>query len=333
MKKQNFTKLRHIVQNFKNKKILVIGDLILDEFIWGTVSRISPEAPVPVVWVDNESFMPGGAANVANNLSSLGAKVYLAGVIGSDERGAILKGELKHKGIETTGVLTDSTRPTTLKTRVIAHQQQVVRIDRERVEHIKERVIGKVINYTKNIIEEIDALIIEDYGKGLISPHLLKPILNLAKKHKKIISIDPKEDHFSYYKGATVITPNHHEAFRASGLKESDKGSLKKVGEFLLKKLKIKIALITLGEEGMAVFEEGKPPKKIPTIAQEVYDVSGAGDTVISSYTLSLASGATPIQAAHIANCAAGIVVGKVGISSVEQDELIKKIREETLNP
>jgi len=333
MKKQSYTKLRCIVQNFKNKKILVLGDLILDEFIWGKVSRISPEAPVPVVWVDNESFMPGGAANVANNLSSLGAKVYLAGVIGSDDRGAILKGELQHKGIETTGILTDSTRPTTLKTRVIAHQQQVVRIDRERVEHIKERVIGKVINYVKSIIEEIDALVIEDYGKGLISPHLLKPILSLAKKHKKIISVDPKEDHFSYYKGATVITPNHHEAFRASGVKESDKGSLKKVGEFLLKKLKTKIALVTLGEEGMAVFEEGKPPKKIPTIAQEVYDVSGAGDTVISSYTLSLASGATPIQAAHIANCAAGIVVGKVGISIVEQDELIKKIREEILNP
>jgi len=332
MKKQNFNKLKAIIQNFRNKKIMVIGDLILDEFIWGKVSRISPEAPVPVVWVENESFMPGGAANVANNINSLGAKAYLVGVIGKDSRGGILRGELEHKGIDTKGVIVDSGRPTILKTRVIAHQQQVVRIDKEKIDGLKEKTVKRIVNHVKDVIGQMDGLIIEDYGKGLITPNLLKPILKLAKKHKKIISVDPKEDHFSYYKGATVITPNHNEASKAAGTKILDKASLRKVGNCLLNKLKTKVVLITLGEEGMAVFQEGTAFRRIPTIAQEVYDVSGAGDTVISSYALSLASGATPIQAAHIANCAGGIVVGKVGISAIDQDELIKRIREEILN-
>ncbi len=331
MKTQSYTRLKSIISEYKNKKILVIGDLILDEFIWGKVSRISPEAPVPVVWVDNESFMPGGAANVANNISSLGAKVYLVGVVGNDDRAAILRGELEHKGINTDGIAADATRPTTLKTRVIAHQQQVVRIDKERIDYIKDRIVNKIVNYVKKSIDEIDAILIEDYGKGLIAPKLLKPIVDLAKKYKKTISVDPKEEHFSFYRGVTVITPNYQEASKAVGFKISDKASLKKAGQILLNKFKVKIVVITLGEKGMAVFEEGRPPKRIPTMAQEVYDVSGAGDTVISSFTLSLASGATPIQAAHIANCAAGIVVGKVGISVVNEDELIGRIREETL--
>ncbi|NQT22194.1 MAG: D-glycero-beta-D-manno-heptose-7-phosphate kinase, partial [Candidatus Omnitrophica bacterium] len=189
MKNQSYTKLKAIISDYKNKNILVIGDLILDEFIWGKVSRISPEAPVPVVWVDNESFMPGGAANVANNITSLGGKAYLTGIVGSDERAGILKGELDHKGIVTDGIVTDTTRPTTLKTRVIAHQQQVVRIDKERTDHIKDRVVNKIINYVKKVISDIDAIVIEDYGKGLITPRLLKPVLALAKRHKKIISV------------------------------------------------------------------------------------------------------------------------------------------------
>ena len=331
MKSQSFTKLKNIIQEFKKKKILVVGDLILDEYIWGKVSRISPEAPVPVVWVDNESYMPGGAANVANNICSLGAKAYLAGIVGKDERAAILKGALAHKGIETEGILTDSSRPTILKTRVIAHHQQVVRIDRESVEPVKDRLLAKMIAYVDRVIGEIDAIIIEDYGKGLITPKLLKPVMKIAKKHKKIVSVDPKEEHFSYYKGVTVITPNNKEASIAAGFKIRDKASLKKAGQILLNKFNLKTVIITLGEEGMAVFETGRAMRKIPTIAQEVFDVSGAGDTVISAFTLSLASGATSIQAAHISNCAAGIVVGKVGTSVVDPDTLINRIREETV--
>ena len=329
MKRQSFTKLKGIISSFRDKKILVIGDLILDEFIWGKVSRISPEAPVPVVWVDNESFMPGGASNVANNINSLGGKAYIVGVVGNDERAGILKGELEHRGVNIDGIFTDPQRPTILKTRVIAHQQQVVRIDKEKVEPLRDSSIKKIVSFIEGAIDEVDGLIVEDYGKGLITPKLLEKVIPIAKKKRKIIAVDPKEEHFSYYKGVTLLTPNNAEASRAAGFEIKDKATLKKVGLELLKKLKVRVLLITLGEEGMMVFEKGKPPKKIETIAQEVFDVSGAGDTVASTYTLSLISGANPIQAAHIANCAAGVVVGKVGIAVVTQDEIIERIKEE----
>lgn len=329
MKSQNFNKLKNIISNFRDKKVLVIGDLILDEFIWGKVSRISPEAPVPVVRVENESFMPGGASNVANNINALGGKAYLVGVVGNDERAGILKGELEHRGVNIDGIVSDPQRPTILKTRVIAHQQQVVRIDKEKIDPLKEKTVKKIVNFVSGVIDEIDGVIVEDYGKGLITPGLLGRIVPLAKKKRKIIAVDPKEEHFSYYKGVTVLTPNNAEASRAVGFNIKDKASLKKAGFELLKKLKTRIMLITLGEDGMMVFEQGKSPKKIETIAQEVFDVSGAGDTVVSSYVLSLLSGASSIQAAHIANCAAGVVIGKIGIAIVTQDEVIKRIKEE----
>jgi len=327
MKSLSFNRIKSLVSSFKEKKILVIGDLILDEFIWGKVSRISPEAPVPVVWAKDESFMPGGASNVANNINSLGGKAYIVGIVGNDDRAAILKGELEHRGVNVDGVFNDSQRPTILKTRVIAHQQQVVRIDHEKIEPPKESLIRKIKNYVENVIDEMDGIIVEDYGKGLITPKLLDAIVPLAKKKKKIIAVDPKEEHFSYYKGVTLITPNSSEASKAVGFEIKDKSSLKRAGHELLKKLKARIVLITLGEDGMVVFEKGKPPKKIETVAQEVFDVSGAGDTVISTYILSLLSGASPINAAHIANCAAGVVVGKVGIAVVTQDEIIDGVR------
>jgi len=330
MKKTSFADYRKIVGDFKDAGVLVIGDLILDEFLWGEVSRISPEAPVPVVWVKTESFMPGGASNVANNLRSLGAKVSLAGVIGDDEHGTILKGELERSGVNVNGVITDGSRPTTLKTRVVAHHQQVVRIDKERVVTLNDRIMSKISSYVKDNIKDLDAIIIEDYGKGVITPKLLSRIIPLAKSGKKIIAVDPKEEHFRYYRGVSVITPNNHEASKAVGFDITDTPTLKKAGTRLLNRLNCSIALITLGEKGMAVFQRGRPMKHIPTVAQEVYDVSGAGDTVIAAYTLSLASGADPVQAAHISNCAAGIVVGKVGIAVVTPEELIERIKAET---
>jgi len=330
MKKTSFADYRKIVGDFKDARVLVIGDLILDEFLWGEVSRISPEAPVPVVWVKTESFMPGGASNVANNLRSLGAKVSLAGVIGDDEHGTILKGELERSGVNVNGVITDGSRPTTLKTRVVAHHQQVVRIDKERVVTLNDRIMSKISSYVKDNIKDLDAIIIEDYGKGVITPKLLSRIIPLAKSGKKIIAVDPKEEHFRYYRGVSVITPNNHEASKAVGFDITDTPTLKKAGTRLLNRLNCSIALITLGEKGMAVFQRGRPMKHIPTVAQEVYDVSGAGDTVIAAYTLSLASGADPVQAAHISNCAAGIVVGKVGIAVVTPEELIERIKAET---
>lgn len=332
MKQQDFSRLKQVIANFKDANILVIGDLILDEFLWGDVSRISPEAPVPVVWVRQESFMPGGASNVANNLRSLGARTFIAGVIGDDSRGAILKGELEQKGIDTSGVITDESRPTTLKTRVVAQHQQVVRIDKEKTDPLDDAMISRIIHYVKNIIDKMDAVIIEDYGKGVITPKLLKSIVPLARLHKKIISVDPKEEHLKYYQGISLITPNNHEASKAVGFQIKDGVTLKKAGEVMLKKFKCKIVLITLGENGMAVFQKNKPMKHISTVAQEVFDVSGAGDTVIACYTLALASGADPAQAAHISNCAAGIVVGKVGIAVVTPDELINRVRREIAN-
>ena len=331
MKIGDFNKLKKVIGDFKNAKVLVVGDLILDEFIWGDVSRISPEAPVPVVWVKRESFMPGGASNVANNLRSLGARTYLAGVIGDDESGSILKGELEQKNIDVSGVLVDESRPTTLKTRVVARHQQVVRIDKERPDGLSDDLIKRIIRNAKNVIDEVDALIIEDYGKGVITPRLLKEIVPFAKARKKIISVDPKEEHLKYYNGITLITPNNHEASNAVGFEIKDDVTLKKAGQALLKKFKCRIALITLGENGMAVFEKGKPMKHMPTVAQDVFDVSGAGDTVIASYTLALASGADPLQAAHISNCAGGIVVGKVGIAVVTPEELIDRINRERI--
>jgi rfaE bifunctional protein kinase chain/domain len=327
MKTISFNKIKNTVENFKNAKVLVVGDLILDEFLWGDVSRISPEAPVPVVWVKKESFMPGGASNVANNLSALGANVRLVGVIGDDERGAILKGSLEQKGVNTAGIITDDSRPTILKTRVVAQHQQVVRIDKESMDPLSPAIVAKLIRYIESIMKDVDAVIIEDYGKGVITPALLSKIVPSAKRHNKIISVDPKEENFKYYRGISVITPNNHEASKAVGFKIKDAATLIKAGQSLLKKLNCKIALITLGEHGMAVFQKAKPMKQIPTVAQEVFDVSGAGDTVIASYTLSLAAGADPIMAAHIANCAAGIVVGKVGIAVVTPDELLARIK------
>ena len=329
MKRQSFSRIRKVVSTFQDKKILVIGDLILDEFIWGKVSRISPEAPVPVVWVKSESFMPGGASNVANNINSLGGRAHMVGVVGKDDRAGILKGELEHRGVNIDGVFSDAERPTILKTRVIAHQQQVVRIDKEKVDPIQESTIKKITEYVENVIDDMDGIVIEDYGKGLISPELLNKIVPLAKKKGKIIAVDPKEEHFSYYKGVTVLTPNEHEAARAVRYEIKDDASLKKAGFDLLRKLKARIILLTLGENGMMVFEQGKAPKKIETIAQEVYDVSGAGDTVAATFTLSLISGANTIQAAHIANCAAGIVVGKVGVALATQDEVVERMRQE----
>jgi len=330
MKIKELGNISKIIARFRKIRVLVVGDLILDEFIWGEVSRISPEAPVPVVWVKKESYMPGGASNVANNLRSLGASVYSVGVIGDDERGAILKGELEQKGIDTSGIVTDESRPTTLKTRVVASHQQVVRIDKESIDGIAGRVTSKMASYIEAMVKKVDAVIIEDYGKGVITPALLTRIVPAAKRAGRIISVDPKEEHFKYYRGISVITPNHHEAAKAVGFEIKDDATLKKAGAALLKKIKCGIALITLGENGMAVFQNNKPMKQIPTVAQEVFDVSGAGDTVISSYTLSLAAGADAIQSAHIANCAAGIVVGKVGIAVVTPDELINRIKKES---
>ncbi|MFH1996412.1 MAG: D-glycero-beta-D-manno-heptose-7-phosphate kinase [Candidatus Omnitrophota bacterium] len=314
------------LSNFKNKKILVVGDLILDEFIWGNVSRISPEAPVPVVWAKRESFMPGGACNVANNISSLGAKAYIIGTVGNDEAGDTLKKELERSGIETGGMIVERGRPTTLKTRVVAQNQQVVRIDKENLDPLSGTVTAKLVDNVKRVIDQVDAVILEDYGKGVVTPGLLSKVIPLAKASRTMIAVDPKEEHFYDYRGASLITPNQHEASKLAGFNIADDAKLMKAGKRLLSALHCKMVLVTLGEKGMCLFQRGLKPRKIPTMAQEVYDVSGAGDTVIAVFTLAYVSGARPVAAARIANCAAGIVVGKLGTAVVSPEELLNRI-------
>ncbi len=323
---KNKSRVREVISKFRYKNILVVGDLMLDQFIWGKVSRISPEAPVPVVWVERESFMPGGACNVAHNIQDLGSQTIVVGIIGEDSSGAILLEELRKKNLDISGIIRVKDRPTTHKTRVIAHSQQVVRIDREVVEPVPKSLVNKLLRFISDRISGVDAVIIEDYGKGVIVPYLVRNIVELGKKFKKIVSVDPKREHFRYYKNVTAITPNKSETETATGMEIRSDRDLMKAGEKLLRRLSAESVLITLGERGMCLFQRNKKPIHIPTMAREVYDVSGAGDTVIASFTLALASGASFPEAAYIANQAAGIVVGKIGTATVTKKELIREI-------
>lgn len=331
MKEKKKSRLLDLLKRFKEARILVIGDFMLDQFVWGTVKRISPEAPVPVVEVQRESYMPGGALNVANNIRTLGGIVYPCGVVGRDLEGRMLVKTMRREGIETGGVIYDETRRTTLKTRIIAHSQQVVRFDREKAEDLSKEDLADIMRFIRRVIADTDVIIVEDYGKGVIQPALLGELLKLAKKHKTPVIVDPKEKHFSYYKGVTAITPNRKEAYGA--LESSpghDKLPLKEVGKKLLSKLSCEAVLVTLGEDGMALFEKDGSLTHIPTAAREVYDVSGAGDTVIAVFSMALAVGAKMKEAARISNIAAGIVVGKLGTATVTPEEIQRALEQES---
>ncbi len=318
-----------LIKRMSRARVLVIGDLILDEFIWGTVDRISPEAPVPVVRMERESAMPGGAANVACNVRTLGGQVNVLGVVGRDGGGTRLKQELEGRGISTEWVLVDPRRPTTRKTRVIAHHQQVVRIDRERTDRVAGSVLNSGLEAVRELIPQVDGVIVEDYGKGMIHPKLLGPVIGLAKRHRKVITVDPKEENISYYRGVTALTPNKKEAALAAGVPITNETSLHKAGKRILEKLRPEVLLVTLGEEGMCLFSRnGKRPVKIPTVAREVFDVSGAGDTVIAAFTLACAAGASFQEAAVLANAAAGVVVAKVGVATCSPEELMRQMFE-----
>jgi rfaE bifunctional protein kinase chain/domain len=347
VKGYNYSTLSNIVKNFKNKKVMVIGDLLLDRYVYGKVSRISPEAPIPVLLVDEQDkYMPGGGCNVANNLVKLGAEVYLVGIVGKDkENGELkrtekLKSLLVDESIHIEGVFEDENRQTIMKTRVMAHHhphfQQIVRVDREDIHEISEDFQAKIKEYIKKNIGGMDALIIEDYGKGLITKSLLADIIKIARENKIMIAVDPKENHFDMYENVSVITPNRSEAGKGAGFVLDDFGKIEKAGEKLLNEIaKAEAVLITLGEEGMMLFQKGKSPERIPlpTKAQDVYDVSGAGDTVIGVYTLSCVSGADPVDAARLANCAAKIVVSKTGAYAVSNEELEKLLVKLELEP
>jgi rfaE bifunctional protein kinase chain/domain len=336
VKRYKYSAFADVVKSFPRKKVMVVGDLILDRYVWGKVSRISPEAPVPIMLVDkDDSYKPGGGSNVASNLAELGAKVFLVGIVGEDAYAKRLKRELTKRRINKDGVFSDSRRQTILKTRVMAYHhpyhQQIVRVDREDGHDISDKLAKKVVSFIKKRIKDVDALLIEDYGKGLITGSLLKKVIDIARKNKKIIAIDPKENHFKMYKNISVVTPNRYETEKWVGRSLDDMDSVKWAGRKLLKDTKSDVILITLGEEGMVIFQKGAKPQHIPTLEKkDVFDVSGAGDTVIGVYTLSLASGASPIDSAYIANCAAGRVVTKTGTAVVGRQELLNELKKET---
>jgi D-beta-D-heptose 7-phosphate kinase/D-beta-D-heptose 1-phosphate adenosyltransferase len=319
-------KALEIINNFSGAGVLVVGDIMVDHFIWGRVSRISPEAPVPVVDVQKDSVLLGGCANVLNSIYAMKGNVYVAGVIGPDDIGKGLLTELRQRKIDTAGIVVEKGRPTTLKTRIVAHGQQMVRFDKESRKPIPAASTKKILEYVKSLRKKIGAIVISDYSKGVISRELIEGIMKIAKDSQVYICLDPKQNDFSIYEGAYVITPNHHEAQRAVGMEITDENDLRLVGETLLKKYNFQALLITRGEEGMSLFERGSKIAHsfFPAQAKEIYDVTGAGDTVIGVLALSLAAGASLREATCLANHAAGIVVGKVGTATVSQTELIQ---------
>jgi D-beta-D-heptose 7-phosphate kinase/D-beta-D-heptose 1-phosphate adenosyltransferase len=311
------------ISKFEKCHILVIGDLMIDEYVWGEVDRISPEAPVQVVSVLRDSVTLGGAGNVVNNLVALGAQVTVAGVLGAGANADLLMKMFRELGVDTAGVTQDPTRPTTKKTRIIGGHQHVLRIDRETRQEISEEQVKTLVCFAKDRIGAFDLILVSDYGKGLLSETLLRQIIDVANQNKKRIIVDPKGLNFRKYAGATAITPNKKEASLAAGIEIVDDASLEAAGEKLLRGIPVQMVLMTCGKEDMVLFEQGKEPYRIIIgEARQVFDVSGAGDTVVSVLGLGLASGCSFRQAAAIANVAAGIVVEKVGTATVSRKEL-----------
>lgn len=315
-----------LLTSFKGKKIAVVGDLMVDRYYWGRVSRISPEAPVPVVEVESESVRLGGAANVANNIETLGGEPVLVGLIGNDHPGQLFLDILKERNLQSRGIVIDATRPTTIKTRVIAHDQHVVRIDNESKAECSDTIRHRIIDAVQNGIQELDGIILEDYNKGVITKGVIHELMAVARKYDKVVTVDPKFDNFFEYKHATVFKPNRREVEEVMGGRLRTLADVEKAGKELRELLSAENVLLTRGEEGMSLFESDGSVSHVPTMAESVQDVSGAGDTVISTLTMALASGASIKEATTMANCAGGIVVGSVGIVPIIPRELRRSV-------
>src|SRR5580698_1768603 len=322
---------KEILTAASNVRVLVVGDVMLDQFIWGSVARISPEAPVPVVDFERESFMPGGAANVARNLTALNVAAEIFGVVGKDPWARELKMHLAEHKVGCSGLMESHTRHTSVKTRIVAHKQQVVRIDRETRGGLDEKLTSRLLDVIKAQLKKANAVIVGDYGKGVVTQSLLNGLKMLCRERGIWLSLDPKPVHHLNLSNLSLITPNRKEAFELADLPDETRNanpfadkSLMMVAERLLNELRPAVLLITLGELGMLLCQRGHKPFHIPTVAQEVFDVSGAGDTVIATFTLAIASGASPVEAAILSNYAAGIVVGKLGTATTSPEELLK---------
>ncbi len=322
------------LQSLSSARILVIGDVMLDHFVWGNVRRISPEAPVPVVEVVREDLFPGGAANVARNLAAFTSHSFIMGRVGSDSAAQQLRGLLETEGVSTDTLVVHDTLPTISKTRIAARQQQIVRVDRETLAPLSDGELAEVERIVRARLPELDALIIEDYGKGFITQPLVSMLTRLAQEANKLITVDPSPRNPLDWRGASLVKPNRLEAFAAAGIDDRHNAGhaardpqLLEVGKRLLDKWQVPHVLVTLGEQGMIIFSADAPPHHIPTRAREVYDVSGAGDTAIALLTLALASGMNLHDAAEVANHASGIVVGKLGTATLTPAELLEAFK------
>jgi rfaE bifunctional protein kinase chain/domain len=327
----DYQRARQIVGKFPDLRIVTVGDLMLDEFIWGQARRISPEAPTPVVEVKRETWHLGGAGNVISNLLELGARAVPIGVVGADDAAKMLRDRFAERNARIDGVITDASRPTTRKTRVVAHSgrqyQQIVRADREDRSPVSNVVEDRIIAAFNQAISSADAVIVSDYDKGLLTPRVLRALIGAARSRAKMVCLDPKIRDFALYREVDVITPNQNEAERASGVEITDEPSLSAAARRIRDLTECKNVLITRGELGMSMLGAEEEMTHIPTTAREVYEVTGAGDTVIAALALALASGATLNEAAIIANHAAGVVVGKVGVAAVSRDELLAALK------
>jgi len=322
MVKINKKNLESIINKFKGRKVLILGDVMLDRYVWGTVERISPEAPVPVVHVSRDSLCLGGAGNVYHNLKSLGAFPILLATVGDDEWGKWIKKNLDYKK----GLYTTNDRPTITKTRIIAHQQQVVRVDEEVNEPISQKTNKKIIECIQK--EDYEGILISDYNKGMVNKYIMNDLLSIAQKRDVPVFVDPKIENISYFSPITLITPNHYEAEAIVNHPCDHNGEAERAGKEILSLITTKYIIIKRGQKGMTVLDENKQPIHIPTVAKEVYDVTGAGDTVIATASLALLSGASIQEAAFLANAAAGTVVGKMGTAVVTPEELLHLLNE-----
>lgn len=313
-------------------RILILGDIMLDEYLYGAVSRISPEAPVPVVEINDEQLRLGGAANVANNIRALGNEPILIGVVGEDDASIKLSQLLKLRNISRDNLINDEDRRTTIKTRIIGHNQQVVRADREDTKYIRAEIEAMIVDRFTWQADSINGVIISDYGKGVITDSLLASIIPICREKNIFIGVDPKESHFFSYKKVSVVTPNHHEAGFVAGTRIKTEEDLQRVGNFLMGKLEAESILITRGEKGMALFKAGHDVEYFPTLAKKVYDVTGAGDTVIAAFVSAVAGGASLDEATIVANCAAGVVVAEIGTAAVTLPRLTRELKENFAN-
>jgi rfaE bifunctional protein kinase chain/domain len=312
----------NILEKLAKVKVLVVGDIMLDRYWWGTVRRISPEAPVPVVDLQKSTFTPGGAANVAVNIAGLGATPHLVGVIGSDSEADTLVSLLESANVSSGSIVSISDRPTSVKTRVVAHSQQVVRVDQETTSEFSDDDHHAVWEKISEFLYEADAIVISDYAKGLLSPSLLWRLIDTARSHKKVVLVDPKGKHYSRYAGASMLTPNRREAAEACNLDEDLPDMVTIAGNQLMNEIDLAMVLITQGEEGMTLFQRDKEPVHLRAAAKQIYDVTGAGDTAIACLSVALGAGLDPIEAASLANRAAGLVVEHVGTTAITSQML-----------